>query len=166
MRPISNVTAIGDNRFFVYGGDGGTAGASAVIQIEKAGTSYTVKELQRPNDFGSAIHPALFYKDYLYGNWTTLKVQNGMVCMDLSGAVKWKTKKNPLFDRGGLILVDDMIINNGNGTFYLIKPSPEGFKMLSKAKLLNKNEEFAPFALSDGKLVVRGKTQMKCVQIR
>jgi hypothetical protein len=89
-----------------------------------------------------------------------------MVCMDLSGAVKWKTQKNPLFERGGLILVDDMIINNADGTFYLIEPSPEGFKMLSKAKLLDKKEEFVPFALSDGKLVVRGKMQMKCVQVK
>jgi outer membrane protein assembly factor BamB len=166
MRPIANVTAMGNNRLFIYGGDGGSAGTSAIIQIEKTGNSFTVKELLKPNEFGSTIHPAIFYKDYLYGNWSTLTAQNGMVCMDLSGAVKWKTKKNPLFDKGGLILADDMIINNGNGTFYLIEPTPAGFKMLSKAKLLDKNEEYAPFALSDGKLVVRGKTQMKCVQVK
>jgi outer membrane protein assembly factor BamB len=166
MRPINNITAIGNNRFFIYGGDGGSAGASAIIQIEKINNSYTVKELLRPNKFGSTIHPVIFYKDYLYGNWSTLDAQNGMVCMDLNGAVKWKTKKNPLFDKGGLILVDDMIINNGDGTFYLIEPTPAGFKMLSKAKLLDKNEEYAPFALSDGKLVVRGKTQLKCVQVK
>ncbi len=163
MRPVNDITAIGNNRLFISGGDGGS---SYIIQIEKINNSYNVKVLLKPNEFGSQIHPAIFYKDYLYGNWITLKAQNGMVCMDLNGAIKWKTKKSPLFERGGLILVDDMIINNSNGTFYLIEPSPDGFKMLSKAKLLDKNEEFAPFALSDGKLVIRGKTQMKCVQVK
>ena len=160
-RPVNNVLAIGKNRLFMYGGDGG----SAIIQIEKTNNSYTVKELLK-NKFGAMINPAVLYKDYLYGNWYTLSARDGMVCMDLNCEVKWKTKKAPLFERGGLILVDDMIINNADGTFYLIEPTPEGFKMLSKAKLLDKKEEFVPFALSDGKLVVRGKTQMKCVQVK
>jgi len=168
-RPVNNITAIGNNRFFIYGGDSG----SGVIQIEKTNNSYTVKELLKGNEFGSMIHPVILYKDYLYGNWIALSTghdisaRNGMVCMDLNGAIKWQTKKNPLFDKGGLILADDLIINNdGSGTFYLIEPTPAGFKMLSKAKLLNSKEEYAPFALSDGKLVIRDKTQMKCVQVK
>jgi len=164
MRPVNDITVIGNNRLFISGGDGGS---SYIIQIEKTNNSYKVNVLLKPNEFGSQIHPAIFYKDYLYGNWVTLKAQNGMVCMDLKGNVKWKTKKSPSFENGGLILVDDLIINNdGKGTFYLIEPSPEGFKMLSKAKLLDSKEEYTPFALSDGKLVIRDKTQMKCVQVK
>jgi outer membrane protein assembly factor BamB len=168
-RPVNNITAIGNNRFFIYGGDF----LSGIIQIEKTNTSYTVKELLKGNEFGSMIHPVVLYKDHLYGNWIALSTgrdisaRNGMVCMDLTGAVKWQTNKNPLFDKGGLILADDMIINNdGSGTFYLIDPTPSGFKVLSKAKLLNSKEEYVPFALSDGRLVIRDKTQMKCVQVK
>ena len=46
------------------------------------------------------------------------------------------------------------------------KPTPAGFKMLSKAKLLDSKEEFAPLALSDGKLVIRDEKQMKCFQVK
>jgi outer membrane protein assembly factor BamB len=60
-----------------------------------------------------------------------------------------------------------MIINNdGEGTFYLIEPTPAGFKMLSKAKLVDSKEAWAPLALSDGKLVIRDQKQMKCVQVK
>jgi hypothetical protein len=87
--------------------------------------------------------------------------------MDLDGNVQWKTKKKPLFDKGGYILVDNMIINNdGEGTFYLIDPSPEELKVLSKAELLDSKEAWAPLALSEGLLVVRDQKQMKCVQVK
>jgi outer membrane protein assembly factor BamB len=162
--PINNVTELGNNKLFICGG---YKAGSAIIQIEKAENSYTAKELLKSSEFGTHVHPAILYKGYLYGNCTTNDVRDGMVCMDLNGNVKWKTKTNPLFDKGGFILVDDMIINNdGEGTFYLIDPTPEGFKMLSKAKLLDSKEAWAPLALSNGMLVVRDQKQMKCVQVK
>ena len=64
--------------------------------------------------------------------------------MDLNGVIKWKTQKDPLFDKGGFILADDMLIgNDGEGTLYLIEPTPEGFKVLSKAKLLDTKNELS-----------------------
>jgi hypothetical protein len=32
--------------------------------------------------------------------------------MDLSGNIKWKTKRKPGFDKGGYILADDIIISS------------------------------------------------------
>jgi len=162
--PCNNVTEVGDNRLFVTGGY--NAG-SALISIEKIGDSFAAKELLKTSEFGTHVHPAVFYKGYLYGNCTTNDVRDGMVCMDLDGNVKWKTKKDPLFDKGGYILVDDMIINNnGEGTFYLIDPSPEGFKVLSEAEILDSKEAWAPLALSNGLLVVRDQKRMKCVRVK
>lgn len=162
--PVPNVTVLGNNRLFVTGAY--RAGA-AIIQIEKADNSYSVKVIMTSDEFGSHCHPAILYKDHLYANYTTNEVRDGMVCMDFNGTVKWKTKTDPLFDRGGNILVDDMIINmDGNGTLYLIEPSPDGFKMLASAKLLDTKEAWAPLALSDGKLLIRDQKQMKCIQVK
>ena len=88
--------------------------------------------------------------------------------MDLNGTIKWKTKKNPLFERGGFILADDMLISvDGNkGYLYLIDPSPAGFRPLAKAKLLDTKTCWAPLALSDGKLLIRDQKQLKCVHLR
>lgn len=163
--PVPNVTEIGDDRLFVTGGY--NAG-SAIIRIEKQGDKYVVKELLRSKEFGTHVHPPVLYKDHLYGHCSTNDVLDGMVSMDLNGTVKWKTKKAPLFERGGFILADDMIISvdGKKGNLYLIEPTPAGFKQLAKAKLLDTKESWAPLALSDGKLLIRDQKQLKCILLK
>jgi len=62
-------------------------------------------------------------------------------------------------------LAGDLIlsVDGGVGILNLIEPSPEGFKRLANAKLLDSRECWAPLALSDGKLVIRDQKQMKCL---
>jgi len=77
----------------------------------------------------------------------------------------------------GLILATD-----GAQTLYLIEPAPSGFKPLASAKVLSeggsgsendplasrvggRNQNWAPLALADGKLLLRDQTQLKCVQV-
>ena len=81
--------------------------------------------------------------------------------------VKWQTGKKPSFDKGGYILVDDMIISSdGEKMLYLIEPTPTEFKVLAQAELLDTKQSWAPLALSDGKLVIRDQGQMKCVLVK
>ena len=163
--PVPNVTEIGDDRLFVTGG---YLAGSVILRIEKLEGKYVAKEVLRTNEFGTHVHPPILYKGHLYGHCTTNETQDGLVAMDLNGTIKWKTKKNPLFERGGFILGDDMLISvDGNrGYLYLIDPNPEGFKPLAKAKILDTKTCWAPLALSDGKLLIRDQKQMKCVQLR
>ena len=94
-------------------------------------------------------------------------MRDGFVCMDLEGNIKWKTGRNPLFDKGGMIQVDDMIISSDGGKMlYLIDPTPEEFKVLAQAELLETKQAWAPLALSDGKLLIRDQKRMKCVVIK
>jgi hypothetical protein len=88
--------------------------------------------------------------------------------MDIDGKIMWKTNRAPLFDKGGFILADGLLLNiDGNkGFLYLIEPNPEGFKELARAKLLDTIKCWAPLALSDGKLLIRDQKQMKCVVVR
>ena len=117
--------------------------------------------------FGSHAHPAILYKDHLYVHASDVFVRNGFMCMDLKGNIKWQTGKDPGFDKGGFILADDMIISSdGEKMLYLIDPSPEAFKVLAKAELLDTKQSWAPLALSDGKLVIRDQKQMKCILLK
>jgi len=162
--PVPNVTEIGDDRLFITGG---YRAGCAIIQIGKLENSYAVNEILRSKEFGTHVHPAILYQDHLYGHCSTNETRDGMVCMDLKGEIKWKTEKDPLFDKGGFILADDMLISHdGFGTLYLIDPTPEGFKVLAKAKLLETKEAWAPLALSDGYLLIRDQKQMKCVLLK
>ena len=141
-----------------------------MIKVEKKGENFVVRELYKIDfkDFGTQVHPAILYKGHLYGHCSTNETKEGMTCIDLDGNVKWKTKRSPLFDKGGFILVDGLILSvDGNkGFLYLIEPNPEGFKQLASAKLLETDKCWGPLALSDGKLLIRDQKQMKCVAVR
>ena len=86
--------------------------------------------------------------------------------MSMDGQVKWKTGENPLFNKGGSVLADDLLLSvDGNTMLYLIDPDPSGFKPLSSVELLEPGENWAPIALSDGKLLIRDQKHLKCLQV-
>lgn len=163
--PVPNVTEIGDGRIFITGG---YKAGSAMIKLEKESEELTITELYQTKDFGTHVHPPVLYKGHLYAHCTTNTRRDGMVCMDIDGNVKWKTKRSPIFDKGGFILTDGLIlsVDGRKGILYLIEPNPEGFKKLASAKLLDTNQCWAPLALVDGKLLIRDQKQMKCVVVR
>jgi outer membrane protein assembly factor BamB len=162
--PVPNVTEIGDGRIFITGG---YRAGSAMIRVEKKSGSFAVSEEFKTSEFGTHVHPAILYGIYLYGHCSTNETRDGMMCLSLDGKVMWKTGRSPLFDKGGFILVDNLFlsVDGDKGWLYLIEPSPEGFKELSRAKLLDTNTCWAPLALTDGKLLIRDQKQMKCVVV-
>jgi outer membrane protein assembly factor BamB len=163
--PVPNVTEIGDGRIFITGG---YRAGSAMIRVEKKSGSFVVSEEFKTDEFGTHVHPAILHDGHLYGHCSTNETRDGLMCLSLDGKVKWETGRNPLFDKGGFILVDGLFLSvDGNkGWLYLIEPSPDGFKELSKAKLLDTITCWAPLALSDGKLLIRDQKQMKCVVVK
>ena len=79
-----------------------------------------------------------------------------------------------------MILVDGLIIaTDGEKSVHLIDPHPSEFKQLATAELLGeggdsggiagriggRTQNWAPIALSDGKLLIRDHRQMKCVKV-
>ncbi len=163
--PVPNVTEIGDGRIFITGG---YRAGSAMIKVEKKSGVFTVTELFKNAEFGTHVHPAILHKGYLYGHCSTNETRDGLMCMSLEGKVMWKTGRDPLFDKGGFILVDGLFLSmdGDKGWLYLIEPGPGGFNELAKAKLLDTNTCWAPLALSDGKLYIRDQKQMKCVVVQ
>jgi len=137
------------------------------MEINKFENSYIVKEIMHNKVFSTHAHPAILYNGHLYGQCSDIMKQDGFACMDLKGDIKWMTGKKPRFDKGGMILADDMIISSdGEKDLYLIEPTPEEFKVLAKAELLDTKQSWAPLALSDGKLLIRDQKQMKCVLLK
>jgi hypothetical protein len=163
--PVPNVTEIGDGRLFITGG---YRAGSAMIKVENRTGSFAVTELFKNEDFGTHVHPAILHDGHLYGHCSTNETRDGLTCMSLEGKIMWQTRRNPLFDKGGFILVDGLFLSvDGNkGWLYLIEPDPSGYKELAKAKLLDTNTCWAPLALSDGKLLIRDQKQMKCVVVK
>jgi outer membrane protein assembly factor BamB len=172
----------GQGRVIVVGGyELGTA----MIKVEKkANGSYGTTELFTTEEFGAHTQPPILHNGYFYAQYTTNMRHDGLVCMSMDGQIMWKTRRSPDFNKGSMILVDGLVLaTDGALTLYLIEPDPSGFKPLASAELLGeagtgsendplasrvggRTQNWAPLALSDGKLLIRDQKQMKCVVVR
>ncbi len=176
--PSSSAYDAGENKILIVGGY--RAGA-AMIQIEKNGDEYKVNELFKTAEFGEHTKPPLSVDGYYYAQFSNNETRDGLVCMDGDGKIMWKTKREPAFNKGSMILADGLILaTDGETMLYLIEPDPTGFKPLASATILKEsgmtgnervigivgtNQNWAPLALANGKLLIKGQRQMVCLKL-
>jgi outer membrane protein assembly factor BamB len=162
--PVPQPVDAGEGRVLITGGY--NAG-SAMFQVQKKGDgSYGVTELFKNPDFGAHTQPPLLYKNHFYSHFTVNERSDGLVAMSMDGQIKWKTDQEPAFVRGGSILADGLLLTtDGNTKLYLVEPDPTGFKPIASAVMLEPGDNWAPLALVDGRLLIRGQKQLKCVEV-
>jgi len=177
---VPSAVDAGDNKVLVVGGY--ELGATMIKVEKKADGSYGSTELFTTEEFGDQTKPPILHNGYFYAQYGTNSRRDGLVCMDLDGKVKWKTGRSTNFNKGSMILADGLILaTDGAMTLYLIEPDPSGFKPLASAEVLaeagtdsegialrvgGRTQNWAPMALSDGKLLIRDQKRMKCVVIK
>lgn len=175
-RAIPTPAVVGDNKLFITAGyDAG----SALIEIAKQDDTFTIKELKRDPDHGGQIHSALPVNDHLFVNLNTNenlrqrgKNAQGLGCFDATGKLLWKSDNQPDINRGAVIALGQHLLTLGgeDGTLRLIKADPAGYQELAAAKVFpadqNRNMIWAPMAFSDGFLLVRSQSQLKCLDLR
>jgi outer membrane protein assembly factor BamB len=176
---VPSAVDAGDNKVLVTGGY--ELGATMLKIEKKTDGSYSITELFTTKEFGDQTKPPVFHEGYFYAQYGTNSRRDGMVCMSIDGRIMWKTKRSPEFNKGSMILADGLFLaTDGRKTLYLIEPDPSGFKPLASAELLGNagtstegmskvggdTQNWAPIALSDGKLLIRDHREMKCVVVR
>ena len=88
----------------------------------------------------------------------------------------WKTGISPAFNKGSMILADGLILaTDGDKTLYLIEPDPSAFKPVASKDILEiatgladaryGNQNWAPIALADGRLVIRDQNWLMCIKV-
>jgi len=170
--PVPGAVDAGEGRILITGGY--QAGAAMIKVEKKADGSYGVSELYKNPDFGAHTQPPVLYNGNFYAQYTTNERKDGLVCMSIDGKIKWKTGRTPLFDKGGLILADGLLLGtDGNSKLYLIEPDPSAFKPIATSDLLKpepgdkrtQNQNWAPLALAGGKLLIRDQSRLMCVKV-
>ncbi|MBN1998585.1 PQQ-like beta-propeller repeat protein [candidate division KSB1 bacterium] len=162
--PVPHAVDAGDGRMLITGGY--RAGAAMLKVEKKADGNYGVTELYKTVEFGAHTLPPILYNGYFYVHYSTNETRDGFVCMSIDGQIKWKTGNSPAFDKGSMILADGLFLStDGKEKLYLVEPDPSGFKPLAEAELLEGNQNWAPLALADGKLLIRDQGQLKCVKV-
>ena len=167
----------GDNRLLICG----EMRATLLRINKKSDGSFETSVIFTSEEFGDETKTPLLHDGYFYAMHRAVSKREGLVCMDMEGKIMWKTKRNPNFDFGSMLLADGLIIaNDGFKTIYLIQPEPTAFKPISKVELLGEGggategmekmiesstQNFAPIALADGKLLIRDQFRMFCLKI-
>lgn len=162
--PIPTPTLFEQNKLFVTGG---YRAGSAVFEVRLDDGRWSVSERMR-SPIGSQIPPAMMVDGLAYLKANTNDAAEGLVCMKPDGTVLWQDKEQRgKGDKGHLMLADGRLIdvNGQTGVVSLVRPSGEGYRAISRAKLIDGRELWAPIALSDGVLLLRGSRKLVAYQI-
>jgi outer membrane protein assembly factor BamB len=161
--PVPQAVDAGDGRVLVTGAYGA---GSVMLKVDKKGDAYAVSELFKNPDFGAHTQPPVLHEGHFYSHYTINERSDGLVAMGMDGQIRWKTDQQPPFVRGGSVLADGLLLmTDGNTKLYLVEPSPAGFKPLASAVILEPGDNWAPLALVDGTLLVRGQKELKALQV-
>jgi hypothetical protein len=162
--PVPQPVDAGEGRLLITGG---YSAGSAMIQVRKqADGSFSVTELFKNPDFGAHTQPPILHEDHFYTHYTINERADGLVAMGMDGKVRWKTDQQPAFVRGGSILADGLLLTtDGSTKLYLVDPDPTGFKPVASAVVLEAGDNWAPLALVDGTLLVRGQKELKSLRV-
>lgn len=169
----------GDNKVLVVGGY--ELGATMLKVEKQADGSYAARVLFTTEEFGDHTKPPILHNGYFYAQYSTNSRRDGLTCMSMDGKIMWKTRRDPDFNKGSMILVDGLILaTDGRKSLYLIEPDPSEFKPLASAEMLGEEgtetegiaraiggstQNWGPMALSDGKLLIRDHRQLKCLKV-
>lgn len=178
--PVPSAVDAGENRILIVGGY--ELGATMIKVEKKTDGNYETKEIFTTEEFGGQTKTPLLYNGYFYAQYGTNNRRDGMVCMNMNGQIMWKTKRAPDFNKGSMILADGVILaTDGAKTLYLVQPDPSGFKAIASAELLKEGgtggndqmasrvggatQNWAPLALSNGKLIIRDQSRLMCIKV-
>ncbi len=161
-RPIPSPTFLDGNRIFMTMG---YKGGCAMVRVERQGGEFVVTELFRDRRSESKLGSAVFYDGYIYSNSSDNR--SGLHCLTPEGEIKWQTERSPSFDMGQLVIADGLIfiLDGRSGTLRLAEATPDGYREIAAAKVLDGGKIWGPMALADGRLVLRDQKQMKCVTV-
>jgi len=164
--PASLPIDLGEGRLLLSGGY--NAGL-VILQVQPAADgTFQVSEALRSMAIGSHVHSPIVVDGCFYANCTTNERKDGMSCMEPDGSLAWKTGRDPVFDKGGLLYADGMLlsVDGQKGLLRLIQPTPDKLTILAEAKVLDGPQCWAPLALANGRLYLRDQHQLKCLDLR
>jgi len=144
------------NYVFITSGYGSGCG---LVEITAQGAQPRWQNMDISAHFSSPI----FYNGYLYSNSDS--GGGSLVCMSpQQGQVAWRQGG---FEKGGLLIADGVIIAcvGNTGDVVMAKADPAGYQELGRIKPLGGQSWTAPI-LADGKLIVRNKQALACVDLK
>ena len=129
----------------------------AIIQINEGGPVRVWENREVMAHFSSPV----YYKNLFFAN----SDPGHLVCLNpATGQPIWKQQG---FEKGGLVAVDDTIIamDGRGGDVVMVSATGEGYQELGRFNPLGGQSWTAPI-VADGKLIVRNKEAMVCLDLK
>lgn len=128
----------------------------ALVQITEQGAMIYWENKEIQAQFNSQV----YYNGFIFGNSDT----GEMVCLSpQNGASAWRQRG---FRQGGVIAVDGVIISQdgAGGDVVMVEATATAYRELGRIKPLGGQSWTAPI-IADGKLIVRNKQAMVCLDL-
>jgi outer membrane protein assembly factor BamB len=161
---IANVptpVVIDSQRVFL---SGGYNAGSMMLAIKHVGKEYIPEVLFRLDAkvFGSDQQTPIYFDGYLYG----VRPDGQLVCLDPDGQIQWTSSSAHKFGMGPYTIINGLIyVMNDEGYLTVAKATPEAYRPLTAAQVLQGHESWGPMAFVSGRLIVRDLTRMACLDI-
>jgi len=152
------------DRIFLTSGYAQTQKGCTMLRLAESGGRITVKSefLHPTRVFGSIQQTPIFYQDHLYG----VRPDGQLVCLDLDGNVIWTSTSANKFGSGPFTIADGlMYVMDDSGTLTLVRPSPSAYTQLAQAEIFDAHESWGPMPVVSGRLIVRDRHTMMCLDI-
>jgi outer membrane protein assembly factor BamB len=149
---------VGNERVFITGG----YGAGSMLLSVKGGTPAQVWKIPQ-NVFGSHQHTPVFYQNHLFG----VSMDRQLVCLNLQGKRVWSSGHTARFGIGPYLLADGKLyVLSDDGTLVMAQATTSGYSEIARAKVVPGPDAWGPMAIADGKLVLRDRETMVCLDVK
>ncbi len=149
---------VGNDRIFLCGGYGA---GSMLLSVKGSSPSQVWKIPQ--NVFGSHQHTPILYQNHLFG----VSMDRQLVCLNLQGKRVWSSGHTARFGIGPYLLADGKLyVLSDDGTLVMAQATTSGYNELARAKVVPGPDAWGAMALADGKLVLRDRTKMVCLDVK
>jgi outer membrane protein assembly factor BamB len=160
-----------DGKIFLTAGYGA---GSMVLQLKKEGQGFTLQVLQEylPKEgLACEQQTPLYYKGHLFAILPkdAGPLRNQLVCVNPDNCKKivWSSGQTSRFGLGPYMIADNKLyLLNDDGTLFIIEPDTNGYKELSRIKIMEGYDAWAPLALADGYLLLRDSRILVCINIK
>ncbi|MEN6641165.1 MAG: PQQ-binding-like beta-propeller repeat protein [Armatimonadia bacterium] len=119
-------------------------------------------ERWRSRDISAHFSSPIYYGGYLYSN----SDPGNLVCMSpATGEVAWKQGG---FEKGGLVIVDGVIIalTGRDGDLVMATAQATGYQELGRLKAPLGGQSWTAPIVADGKLLIRNKSALACLDLK
>lgn len=161
LATVPSPVVLDDGRIFFSGGY--NAGSLMLELSQHEGRFHTKSAFKLdPETFGATQQTPILFEGHLYG----VRPDGQLVCLDLDGKVLWASGSGHLFGLGSFLMANGLIFAlNDSGNLSLIDATPEKFRLLAQAQVLQGHESWGPMALAGGRLLARDLTRMVCLDV-